>query len=107
VVQNRVGVEKVDIYKNGVILGDRKCLGDPRKSFVGHPDATQFGTSSADEFFNSHSPSHSPSTLGTAKTQSSGFRAVDGQTAPYCLFLRLESPCRLGQRDLAIETASN
>jgi hypothetical protein len=23
-----------------------KCLGDPRKSFVGHPDATQFGTSS-------------------------------------------------------------
>jgi hypothetical protein len=35
-----VGVEKVDIHKNGVILGDRKCLGDPRKSFVGHPDAT-------------------------------------------------------------------
>ena len=31
----------------------------------------------------------------------------DGQTAPYCLFLRLELPCRLGQRDLAIETASN
>jgi PIN domain nuclease of toxin-antitoxin system len=41
-----VGVEKVDTHKNGVILGDRKCLGDPRKSFVGHPDATQFGTSS-------------------------------------------------------------
>jgi hypothetical protein len=38
-----VGVEKVDIRKNGVILGDRKCLGGPRKSFVGHPDATQFG----------------------------------------------------------------
>jgi hypothetical protein len=35
-----VGVEKVDIHKNGVIFGDRKCLGDPRKSFVGHPDAT-------------------------------------------------------------------
>jgi hypothetical protein len=30
-----VGVEKVDIHKNGVILGDRKCLGDPRESFVG------------------------------------------------------------------------
>jgi hypothetical protein len=37
-----VGVEKVDIRKNGVILGDRKCLDDPRKSFVGHPDATLF-----------------------------------------------------------------
>jgi hypothetical protein len=41
-----VGVEKVDIHKNGVILGDRKCLGDQRKSFVGHPDATLFVTSS-------------------------------------------------------------
>jgi hypothetical protein len=37
-----VGVEKVDIHKNGVILRDRKCLGDPRKSFIGHPDATLF-----------------------------------------------------------------
>jgi catechol 2,3-dioxygenase-like lactoylglutathione lyase family enzyme len=34
-------------------------------------------------------------------------RADDGQTAPYCLLLRPESPCRLGQLDLAIETASN
>ena len=41
----------VDIHKNGVILGDRKCLGDPRKSFVGHPDATQFGTSSSRRVF--------------------------------------------------------
>jgi hypothetical protein len=41
-----VGVEKVDIHKNGVILGDRKCLGAQRKSFVGHPDATLFVTSS-------------------------------------------------------------
>jgi hypothetical protein len=46
-----VGVEKVDIHKNGVILGDRKCLCDPRKSFVGHPDATQFGTSSSRRVF--------------------------------------------------------
>jgi hypothetical protein len=30
-----VGVEKVDIHKNGVILWDRECLGDPRESFVG------------------------------------------------------------------------
>jgi hypothetical protein len=28
--------------KNGVILRDGKCLGDQRKSFVGHPDATLF-----------------------------------------------------------------
>jgi hypothetical protein len=34
-----------------VILGDRKCLGDPRKSFVGHSDATQFGTSSSRRVF--------------------------------------------------------
>jgi hypothetical protein len=37
-----VGVEKLDIRKNGMILGDRKCLGGPRKSFVGHPDVTHF-----------------------------------------------------------------
>jgi hypothetical protein len=35
------------------------------------------------------------------------FLPSNGPTAPYCLLLRLESPCRLGQRDLAIETASN
>jgi hypothetical protein len=39
--------------------------------------------------------------------QNRQFRADDGQTAPYCLLLRPESPCRLGQLDLAIETASN
>ena len=50
-VRTGVGVEKVDIHKNGVILGDRKCLGDPRKSFVGHSDATQFGTSSSRRVF--------------------------------------------------------
>jgi len=30
-----------------------------------------------------------------------------GHPQPYCLFLLLEVSCRLGQRDLAIETASN
>jgi hypothetical protein len=39
-VINRAGIEKADIHKNGVILGDKKCLGGPRKSFVRHPDAT-------------------------------------------------------------------
>jgi hypothetical protein len=46
-----VDVEKLDIHKNDVIWGDRKCLRDPRKSFVGHPDATQFGTSSRRRVF--------------------------------------------------------
>jgi hypothetical protein len=31
----RVGVEKVDTTKTSVILGNRRCLGDPRESFVG------------------------------------------------------------------------
>jgi hypothetical protein len=55
-----VGVEKVDIYKNGVILGDRKCLGDSRKSFCGILTRRNLGPLPADEFFDSHSPSQSP-----------------------------------------------
>jgi len=34
-----VAVEKLEISEIRTNLGDRKCLGDPRKSFVGHPDA--------------------------------------------------------------------
>jgi hypothetical protein len=34
-----VGVEKLKISENQYKFGDRKCLGDPDKSFVGHPDA--------------------------------------------------------------------
>jgi hypothetical protein len=37
-----VAVEKVDIHKNGVILGDKKSLGDAKESFVGDPDETLF-----------------------------------------------------------------
>src|ERR1022692_2616627 len=37
-----VGVEKVHFPQNNQNLGDRKCLGDPSKSFVGHPDAILF-----------------------------------------------------------------
>jgi len=39
--------------------------------------------------------------------QISGFWADDGQTAPYYLLLRPESPCRLGELELAIETAAS
>jgi|SRR5436190_18496950 len=37
-----VGVEKVHFPQNSENLGDRKCLGKSRKSFVGHPDAILF-----------------------------------------------------------------
>jgi hypothetical protein len=32
-----VVVEKLDISEIKGILGDRKCLAEPRKSFMGHP----------------------------------------------------------------------
>ena len=35
-----------------------------------------------------------------------GWFSDDGQTVPYCMLLRPEAPCRLGQLDLAIKTAS-
>jgi hypothetical protein len=37
-----VGVEKVPFSQNSENLGDRKCLGRSRKSFVGNPDAILF-----------------------------------------------------------------
>jgi hypothetical protein len=37
------GLLKDSIFvPNSQNLGDRKCLGDPRKSIVGHPDAILF-----------------------------------------------------------------
>jgi hypothetical protein len=37
-----VGVEKLGISEIRTNFGDRKCLTEQRKSFVGHPDAIQF-----------------------------------------------------------------
>jgi hypothetical protein len=37
-----VAVEKLHFLQNSRNLGDRKCLGKSRKSFVGHPDAILF-----------------------------------------------------------------
>jgi hypothetical protein len=37
-----VAVEKVHFLQNSEKLGDRKCLGKRRKSFVGHPGAIFF-----------------------------------------------------------------
>jgi hypothetical protein len=39
--------------------------------------------------------------------QISGFWADYGLSAPYCLLLRPQSPCRRGPLDLVIEIASN
>jgi hypothetical protein len=47
-------VEKLDISEIGTNLGDRKWLGDSRRSFIGHPDAIYFLRISRSEFFNSH-----------------------------------------------------
>jgi len=37
-----VAVEKLDLSENRPKRGDQKCIGDRRKSFIGHPDATHF-----------------------------------------------------------------
>jgi hypothetical protein len=37
-----VPVEKVSFLKKRRKMGDRKCLGDPRKSLLGHPGAILF-----------------------------------------------------------------
>jgi hypothetical protein len=37
-----VGVEKLYFLQNSKNLGDRKCLGKPRKPFVGLPNAKVF-----------------------------------------------------------------
>jgi hypothetical protein len=41
-VQTPVAVEKLGISEIRANLGDRKCPGDPRRSFVGHPNAILF-----------------------------------------------------------------
>jgi hypothetical protein len=46
-----VGVEKVHFPQNSQDLGDGKCLGKPRKSFVGLPIAKFFRAFSGDGVF--------------------------------------------------------
>ncbi len=46
-----MGVEKLDISEIGANLGDRKCLAEQRKSFVGHPDAILFLRNSREGVF--------------------------------------------------------
>ena len=53
-LDDSVAVEKVAFFKNRLKLGDRKCLPDPRRSFIAHPDAFYFCEFHEKEFFNSH-----------------------------------------------------
>jgi hypothetical protein len=46
-----VAVEKLHFRQNCENLGDRKCLGKPRTSFVGHPDAILFLRISRERLF--------------------------------------------------------
>jgi hypothetical protein len=46
-----VGVEKVHFPQNSQNLGDGKCLGKPRKSFVGLPNCKVFSGFSGDGVF--------------------------------------------------------
>src|ERR1019366_1167045 len=46
-----MAVEKLHFRQNSEKLGDRKCLGKPRKSFVGHPDAILFSRISREGVF--------------------------------------------------------
>jgi len=41
-VLRAVAVEKLDVYKNSMILGDGKWSIIPYESLMGHPDATLF-----------------------------------------------------------------
>jgi len=44
-------VEKLHFLQNSKNLGDRKCLGKLRKSFVGHPDTILFSRISRERVF--------------------------------------------------------
>jgi hypothetical protein len=46
-----VAVEKLHFLQSSKNLGDRKCLGKPRKSFVGHPDTILFSRISLERVF--------------------------------------------------------
>jgi hypothetical protein len=72
-----VAVEKLHFPQNNEKLGDRKCLGKRRKSFVGHPDAILFREFHGTEFFNSHS-AFTPTIIRTANSiQPSGLPPED------------------------------
>jgi len=48
---NAVAVEKVAFLEKLSKFGDRKCPGDSRESFIGHPDAILFSRFSREGVF--------------------------------------------------------
>jgi hypothetical protein len=58
-------LKKVDVHKNGVILAIENNWATRENRLQGILTRRNLGLLSADEFFNSHSPSHSPKTPGT------------------------------------------
>jgi hypothetical protein len=53
-----VGVEKLHFSQNGENLGDRKCPGKPRKSFVGLPKRKGFLTRVERSSFSTPTPDY-------------------------------------------------
>jgi hypothetical protein len=49
-----VAVEKVAFLEKLPKVGDRRCPGNPRESFIAHPERFYFRDFSGKEFFNSH-----------------------------------------------------
>jgi len=50
-MQTGVAVEKVAFLEKLPKLGDRKCPGEPRESFIAHPDAILFSQFSREGVF--------------------------------------------------------
>jgi len=51
-----VGVEKVTMRRNGLKLGDQKCMPSRRSSFIGHPSAASFQRSPGKRVFQQPRP---------------------------------------------------
>ena len=54
--KQHVAVEKVHFSQNSRNLGDRKCLPEPRRSFIGHPSAKFFRPFSSEGVFQQPRP---------------------------------------------------
>jgi hypothetical protein len=77
-----VAVEKLGFPKISANSGDRKCLGDPRKSFVGHPDALRFWQISRKRVF------QQPQAI----TLTTPVNECNGDISPITLFRRATDP---------------
>jgi hypothetical protein len=68
---NAVAVEKVAFLEKLSKFGDRKCPGDPRESFIGHPDAILFSRLSREGVF------QQPRLISTVSQMTAGLLAED------------------------------